>query len=377
MEIEEGLWRVKTFRSKILGWILSSITVDFSDPPNDKERAKLRKRRSRLRGQAESVIDATTAMRKIAAPSGIARVNVRYEFVDTGVPVSVQRRGDPSDRRLPAKEDRPPATQIMSPNGAALRFFLATLFEAQARTRPGNRLPLAAGGSTTSWTDLIASGAEPSDTQNYHMSVSAKKIRQLGTALDRLAEAKLVELTGKKDGPGTGKYEKFRLMHEGGRRETGPNIPYQVPDPQRERAFPVPVTLFTNGWIHVLEDTELAFLLMVASGHHTMAGQAFRITAADRLLRFGIGRDAYSAYKILSGLGLVIVTQDPGRHLDGKVKDYGSGGKALPHTLGFVPAGFDRDALTTLSAQIDYQLDRLNADTGRTVRRAASAWSTP
>jgi hypothetical protein len=147
-------------------------------------------------------------------------------------------------------------------------------------------------------------------------------------------------------------------MHEGGRRETGPNIPYQVPDLERERAFPLPVTLFTNGWIHVLEDTELALLLMMASGHHTMADQAFRITSADRLLRFGIGRDAYSAHKMLSGLGLVTVTQDPGRHLDGKVKDYGSGGKALPHTLGFVRAGFDRDALTTLSALIDYQLDR-------------------
>jgi hypothetical protein len=40
---------------------------------------------------------------------------------------------------------------------------------------------------------------------------------------------------------------------------------------------------------------------------------------------------------MLSRLGLVTVTQDPGRHLDGKVKDFGSGGQALPHTLGFVP----------------------------------------
>jgi hypothetical protein len=61
---------------------------------------------------------------------------------------------------------------------------------------------------------------------------------------------------------------------------------------------------------------------------------------------------------MLSRLGLVTVTQDPGRHLDGKVKDFGSGGQALPHTLGFVPAGFERDAFTTLSAQIDYLLGR-------------------
>ena len=46
--------------------------MDFSDPPNDKERAKLRKRRGRLHAKAKSVIDATTAMRKLAAASGIA-----------------------------------------------------------------------------------------------------------------------------------------------------------------------------------------------------------------------------------------------------------------------------------------------------------------
>jgi hypothetical protein len=85
-------------------------------------------------------------------------------------------------------------------------------------------------------------------------------------------------------------------------------------------------------------------------GHHITGGQAFRVVAADRLLRFGIGRDAYEAHMMLSRLGLVTVTQDPGRHLDGKVKDFGSGGQALPHTLGFVPAGFERDAFTTLSA---------------------------
>lgn len=337
---------------------MGGITVDFSEPPNDKERVKLRKRRDRLHAKEKSVMEATWAMRTLAGGSGIAAVNVRYEFVDTGVPVSIQRRGDPSDRRLPDKEDRPPATRIMSPRGAALRVFLAALFERQARTRPGNRLPLAAGGAgVISWIDLVASDAESSGTGKYHMSASAKKIRQMESALDRLAAEELVELIGAEE-PGTGKYEKYRLMHEGGRRATGPNVSYQVPDPQRERAFPVPATLFTDGWVHVLEDTELAFILMMASGHHTMGGQAFRITAADRLLRFGIGRDAYEAHMMLSRLGLVTVTQDPGRHLDGKVRDFGSGGKAIPHTLGFVPAGFERDAFTTLSAQIDYLLGR-------------------
>jgi hypothetical protein len=31
-------------------------------------------------------------------------------------------------------------------------------------------------------------------------------------------------------------------------------------------------------------------------------------------------------------------------------------GSARPHVLSFIPAGFDRDAFTTLSAEIDRQL---------------------
>ena len=77
-------------------------------------------------------------------------------------------------------------------------------------------------------------------------------------------------------------------MHEGGRRPQGPNIHYQVPVVPPEQAFPVPVTLFTNGWVHVLEDSELAFILMMAAAYHAMGGLPFSITAESRLLRFGM-----------------------------------------------------------------------------------------
>lgn len=103
---------------------------------------------------------------------------------------------------------------------------------------------------------------------------------------------------------------------------------YQVPVPLREPAFPVPATLFTNGWVHVLEDTELMFILMMTACHHAVGGQEFRVPTEGRLLRFGIGRDAYEAHKMLSQLGLIKVTQDPGRHPDGKVRDFNSGEQA-------------------------------------------------
>jgi hypothetical protein len=346
---------------------LASFTVDVFEP-NKREVAKLRKRRDRLSNMALSVKKATRSTRTVAGVTGIPAVYIRTEFVHTGRS-GVQLPGDPSDRRLPNKEDRPPATRLITPRGAVLRVFLTALFEAQTRTRPGqhpgNKRPLAArDGGVISWIDLLASDAKPSGTGKHRMSVSAKKIRQMESAIDRLAEEELVELTGTGQ-PGTKKYEQFILMHEGGIRPHGPNLPYHVPIVPPEQAFPVPVTLFTNGWIHILEDTELSFILMMAAAHHALGGQPFAITADSRLLGYGMAHDAYEANMMLSRLGLVTVTPDPRRRPDGTVEGFNSEGSAHPHMLDFLPAGFDQDAFTTLTAEIDQQLGRTSYQPSR------------
>ena len=120
----------------------------------------------------------------------------------------------------------------------------------------------------------------------------------------------------------------------------------------------MPAALFTSGWIHVLEDTELAFILMMAACHHQTGGQPFSMPGTDRLDRYGIGRDAYEAHKMLSRLHLVTVTPDPGRHPDGKVEGYNEEHQALLHAFTFHPDQFSRDALTEVRNQIDYQLSR-------------------
>jgi hypothetical protein len=186
------------------------------------------------------------------------------------------------------------------------------------------------------------------------MGVAAKKARQVQSALRRLAGEELVAPTRQK--AASRKYEEFVLLHEGGRREHGPNVPYQVPS--NKEGFTVPVELFSRGWIHVLEDTELAFILMIATCHHLQGGREFRLASADRLLRFGIGRDAYEAHKLLSRLQLLRVSADPDRHTDGTVEGYNSGTTALPHLFQFLPVGFDEDAVTAVREQIDYQLAR-------------------
>lgn len=125
-----------------------------------------------------------------------------------------------------------------------------------------------------------------------------------------------------------------------------------------EQAFPVPVALFTSGWVNVLEDTELLFILMLAALHHQGGSQQVKIPAETRLLRYGVGPDAYEAHVMLDRLGLVAVTPDADRSVDGKVEHYNEGEQALLHTLEFRPGQFSRDALTELRNQIDYQLSR-------------------
>jgi hypothetical protein len=306
----------------------------------------------------ESVEKANWSMGAIAG-RGIRAVWVRNEFVDMTLS-GVQLIGDPSDRKLSVKQDRPPAARLITPRGAALRVYLTALLEAQTRVRPGQRpgntRPLAARpGGKISWIDLLASDAEPYGERKHHMSVSAKKTRQMTSAIGRLAKEELVELTGTGK-PGAKKYEGFLLMHELGRRPHGPAMPYTVPRVPPEQAFPVPATLFTNGWVHILEDSELAFILMLAARDQATGGQPFMIDATDRLHQFGMKHDGYEAHKMLSRLGLVSVTADDRRRPDGTVEEFNSEGKPLPHMLKFTPDGFGRDAFTTLSAELDRQL---------------------
>lgn len=55
--------------------------------------------------------------------------------------------------------------------------------------------------------------------------------------------------------------------------------------------LPLPSSRFYNGWIHVLEDSELALLLMI-SGLHARFGydRQVYLDGDTRLLQFGIGR---------------------------------------------------------------------------------------
>jgi len=267
--------------------------------------------------------------------------------------------GDASDRTLPPRTDRPPASRLMSPRGAALRLYLTALFEAQASTsragtHPVNKRRLSGPGEQPSWADLLASPAQLSRVGSaVHMTPSAKKMRQLKTTLVRLHEEELITLPH--SAAGAGKYEGFELMHEAGKRRQGANDLYKLPKPTDKDFFVVPTTLFTQGWIHCLEDTELAFLLMLASMN--AYEQPAAVMGEVRLLHYGIGRDAYEAHMMLNNLGLVQVTIDPRRFDDGKIEGYNDHHEAFLHRFQLLPAGLDTPAFVAVRDQVAHGLE--------------------
>jgi len=278
----------------------------------EKEQVALRRRRYRLTAMECSVQRATASLRELALGSRHAVIRIRQDFVYNPRPAPVGA----SDRNAPPREQRPPATRLISSRGAALRTILIALFEAQVRSRPGtypgNSRPLFTQRDVIGWTDLVASDATASGLGRTYMSTRSKKGRQFCRTLDRLAAEQLVMLPV---GRGGNIHEGFLLMHEGGfhladgkdRYRTPINDRYRTPR-KGDSTFSVPIQLFTNGWIHVLEDSELALLLILAFSQAKSPDSEFAICPEERVLNFGLGRDSYQAHKMLQRAGLATVT---------------------------------------------------------------------
>ncbi len=184
------------------------------------------------------------------------------------------------------------------------------------------------------------------------------KGRSVRSALDSLFDAGLVELPG---APGRrGRHEGFTLLHEAGRQYKNDPHPYVVPLEKDSDFFQLPAGFISQGWIHVLEDSEITLLLMVACGKKSLPPSVesdinpreIAIPADIRLCHYGIHRDPFSAArKTLSWFGLLKV-REVNRHDDGRAE----GGDARLHRLELVPDGFDTDALTTVRTVLEEQL---------------------
>ncbi|WP_155349313.1 hypothetical protein [Acrocarpospora pleiomorpha] len=205
--------------------------------------------------------------------------------------------------------------------------------------------------------------ASPVETQlggrNY-ISDRDKQLRSLQGALRVLSGegVQLVSLPG--FSKPKNKYENFELLDEGGARRGSPEL-YKVPR-SSEAHFVLPCDFFRYGWIHVLDDSEITFLMMLTFLHADLQfdGEEFEsdhyvsVSSSERLLHFGMSRDAYEAHWTLRRFGLIDMKPGKGRFPDGRVRGFDPYRNAPLHRFRLLAHGFGRPALgvvhSTLSA---------------------------
>lgn len=299
-------------------------------------------RRVRAFTSIKPSIKASTLKLAKIAPDSEAPVRLRRSFSYLSQPIQDRRV---SDRTTPSRDLRPPATRLMSSKGTALRFELTAIAIAQ---QPGTRLtkysikPARSG--DTGWADLVASPVRDSIRGGrIHRTALDKRREQVKSALQSLERAGLVRLGG-----GIKRYENFELLDEGGvaERQGDLLLPYKLP--KRELSvFDLPAGFIENGWIHVLQDSEIALILMLCCGAGAFVDQVdgIAIPSETRVRHYGLGRDSFSAALFpLESLGLLKVNSQ-GRHDDGQVVAYEPDGD-LPklHRLELLAEGFEKSA---------------------------------
>lgn len=292
--------------------------------------------------------------RAVAPPNPeTSHFRVRKGFVKLTSPVP----GPISDRAVPPRVQRPPLTRLMSSQGATLRLELAALANYQAlKPRPGSvcdlELPAAAARSDEpAWSKVVATSASQTrGTRQLHVE-GTKRGRSVLSSVRPLEAAHLIHVS-----EGRQRTKQVTFLEETGNSRPGNTLAYRTPT-AREPTVDLPWSFITNSWLHLLEDSEIAVLFMIASAQHSAEGFA-AFSGEDRLRLFGISRDTYSSgLRFLVAFDLIDVEEHQ-RHDDGRAVDYRTQG-ALLHRLRLVPEGLERDALEVVP-------DRLKAELART-----------
>lgn len=331
-----------------------AISVDFSRPPTAKERPKFDSRLQRLSrpGQGAAVEHVYSSM-GAELPSDGLTIRTGFSFRE-GV-------ADPnaSDRIALPRALRPSATRLMTSRGVALRFALTLLALVQTARKPGSKARLVefgfeVGGHSNArgWADLVVTHATNSNRGGVYLTARDKRTRSVRSALMSLSEAGLVDVPGAPSE--RNRFEKFVLLDERGVDALGDAREYRVPS-RTESTFTVPGGFVSNGWLHVLEDSEIAILLMVACAKEGWWEQGMLVMPPQvRLQNYGIHRDAFSsARKTLDWFGLLEV-DERGRYDNGRAEN----GEQQAHRLRLAPGGFDKPAVPTVVEALTGQLAR-------------------
>lgn len=281
---------------------------------------------------------------------------------------------------------RPSLTRLVLPKGIALRFYLLAIFEAQCRLNVGERwenvLPLSGRGS---WSDLVAiDGAYDTQSETYMRDAKGDRklgdlrLRQVQGALRTLEELGVEQalVTMPRGKRGQRLYESFSLMKESGRGGNQTPDTYTVPqDHWSVRTITIPAGFFLNGWVQVLNPSEVATWLILralsqwARDKHTESG--VYLYGKDRLESFGLRRDAWEdGCQRLRAFGLIRFARSPGQ--EGTATGLFTGGWEMlklisreryePHRYQVTGKGFDEDAVKKCVKELTLRQKRLDQE---------------
>lgn len=258
-------------------------------------------------------------------------------------------------RAVPPVGRRPPAARIVSPRGIAFRLYLIALCEAQMRHRAGeyarNTMPLVSQGTENGWADLVVIPT----TETRRRLINEKKRRYLFSGLSRLARSDAGLINLPQGDHKRGRFEGFELLDEcGARAGGGAGGPYRIPRHTEPNMLLIPFELFSNGWIHVLEDSELQFILMLLALQSGIpqGNPWMEVSESVRLSNFGMSRDGYGAHRTLRAFGLIDMQPGIGREKDGTVME-GYHFDYLYHRFRLRLEGFNNSALEVTFQAVD------------------------
>lgn len=203
------------------------------------------------------------------------------------------------------------------------------------------------------WADLLVSDAIDTKGRDGYSTARDKRARSVWSALERLEEAGLVD-RGSRDS-GRSRVDDFVLLNECGTEAMGESEEYRVPVRGRD-TFSLPAGFIEQGWVHVLEDSEIALVLMIACAKEALIDGRYVAVPGDvRLQHYGIHRDPFSkARKALEWFGLLDV-EEVGRHSDGRAED----AELLLNRFRLVTETFERPAVGTMVEAMNAQVSRV------------------
>lgn len=267
---------------------------------------------------------------------------------------------------------KPALATLVAPKGLSLRLELTLLFLVQCgRRRSSARIPLSLlpdpeDPDSLGLISLSSTGNQPRAGSLYKRGVTKMRTAQVTGALDTLEALGLVEMEKTPDGRND-YYARMWLNREFGPLGADPER-YKVP-PANTDVVSIPIEFFTQGWIQVMTDSEIANWLMwrdlgqMRTAAVTSADDLF-IDAELRLGTYDITRDAWDTHLMLDRFGLMSAREGD-LHV-GKTPN-GSGYRREPHRFDLDDAPLKKSALPVVKAAVVRDLkDRLARRGGST-----------